>query len=127
MQGRSPYLINTGIFYNNQKKGWSAAALYNRIGKRIIGVGNRYGTASDGSARNIPNSYEMPRNNIDLSVYKKIGKWEVKFAVRDLLAEKFLFKQFETVNMDGHEKKISEVTKSYKSGTNFNLTVRYSF
>ncbi len=127
MQGQSPYLINTGIFYNNQKKGWSAAALYNRIGKRIIGVGNRYGTASDGSARNIPNSYEMPRNNIDLSVYKKIGKWEVKFAVRDLLAEKFLFKQFETVNMDGHEKKISEVTKSYKSGTNFNLTVRYSF
>lgn len=127
MQGQSPYLINTGIFYNNQDKGWSAAVLYNRIGKRIIGVGNRYGTASDGSARNIPNSYEMPRNNIDLSVAKKIGKWEIKFAVRDLLAEKFLFEQLETVSMDGQEKKISEVTKSYKPGTNFNLTVRYSF
>lgn len=127
MQGQSPYLINTGIFYNNQDKGCSAAILYNRIGKRIIGVGNRYGTASDGSARNIPNSYEMPRNNIDLSVAKKIGKWEIKFAVRDLLAEKFLFEQFETVSMDGHEKKISEVTKSYKPGTNFNLTIRYSF
>ena len=58
---------------------------------------------------------------------KKIGKWEIKFAVRDLLAERFLFEQFETVSMDGHEKKISEVTKSYKPGTNLNLTVRYSF
>ncbi len=126
MQGQSPYLINTGIFYNNTEAGWSAALLYNRIGKRIIGVGNRYGTATDGSSRNIPNSYEMPRNNIDISVGKKFGKWEVKAAVRDLLGEKYLFQQFETVNMNGKEKKISEVTKSYKPGVNFNLTVRYT-
>lgn len=44
MQGQSPYLINTGLFYNNTEKGWNAAILYNRIGKRIIGVGNRYGS-----------------------------------------------------------------------------------
>lgn len=127
MQGQSPYLINTGLFYNNQQTGWSAAILYNRIGKRIIGVGNRYGTASDGTARNIPNSYEMPRNNIDLSVAKKFDKWEVKVSARDLLAEKYLFKQFETVNIDGQEKQISEVTKSYKPGVNLNLTIRYTF
>ncbi len=127
MQGQSPYLINTGIFYNTEESGWSAAILYNRIGKRIIGVGNRYGTASDGSTRNIPNSYEMPRNNIDISVGKKLGKWEVKISVRDLLAEKYLFKQIETIKMNGKEKEISEVTKSYRPGANFNLTIRYSF
>ncbi len=127
MQGQSPYLVNTGLFYSNQDNGWSAAILYNRIGKRIIGVGNRYGTASDGSARNIPNSYEMPRDNIDISVGKKFGSWELKASVRDLLAEKYLFRQFETVSTDGRDTKISEVTKSYKPGMNFSLTVKYSF
>ena len=34
--------------------------LYNRIGKRIIGVGRSLGTA-DNEVR-VPDSYEMPRN-----------------------------------------------------------------
>lgn len=127
MQGQSPYLINTGIFYNNPERGWSAAVLYNRIGKRIVGVGNRYGTASDGSARNIPNSYEMPRNSIDLSLGKRIGRWELKAAVRDLLAERCLFKQFEEVTVEGKERTIEEVTRSYQPGRDFCLTASYSF
>lgn len=126
MQGQSPYLINTGLFYNNEK-GWSAAVLYNRIGKRIIGVGNRYGTASDGSARNIPNSYEMPRNTIDLSVGKKIGKWNIKLAVRDLLAERYIFKQIEDVTIGGQQRTIEEITRSYRPGRNFSLTLSYDF
>ena len=127
MQGQSPYLINTGIFYNNMKRGWSAAVLYNRVGKRIIGVGNRYGTGADGSSRNIPNSYEMPRNSIDLSVGKKIGRWELKASVRDVLAERCVFKQFEDVTVNGQKRTIEEVTRSYRPGRNFNLTIGYSF
>ena len=127
MQGQSPYLINTGIFYNNVERGWSAAVLYNRVGKRIIGVGNRYGTGADGSSRNIPNSYEMPRNSLDLSVGKKLGKWELKASVRDVLAERCLFKQFEDVTVNGQQRTIEEVTRSYRPGRNFNLTIGYSF
>lgn len=127
MQGQSPYLVNTGIFYNNPEKGWSAAILYNRIGKRIIGVGNRYGTGTDGIAKNIPNSYEMPRNNVDLSIGKKFGHWEIKGTIRDLLGEKYLFQQFEKVNISDKEQTISEVTKSYRPGINTNITVSYSF
>lgn len=127
MQGQSPYLINTGIFYNDVERGWSAAVLYNRVGKRIIGVGNRYGTGADGSSRNIPNSYEMPRNSLDLSVGKKMGKWEMKASVRDVLAERCLFKQFEDVTVNGQPRTIEEVTRSYRSGRNFNLTIGYSF
>lgn len=126
MQGQSPYLINTGLFYANDN-GWNAAVLYNRIGKRIMGVGNRYGTASDGSARNIPNSYEMPRNTIDLSVGKKFGRWDFKFAVRDLLAERYMFKQIEDVTVNSQTKTIEEVTRSYRPGRNFNLSVSYEF
>lgn len=127
MQGQSPYLINTGIFYNKVERGWSAAVLYNRVGKRIIGVGNRYGTGADGSSRNIPNSYEMPRNSLDLSVGKKLGKWELKASVRDVLAERCLFKQFEDVTVNGQQRTIEEVTRSYRPGRNFNLIIGYSF
>lgn len=125
MQGQSPYLINTGLFYN--RDGWSAAVLYNRIGKRIVGVGNKYGTGSDGSSRNIPNSYEMPRNSLDLSAGKKLGHWELKFSVRDLLAERYLFKQIEDVVVLGKKKHVEEVARSYKPGRSFNLSISYSF
>lgn len=127
MQGQSPYLINTGLFYSNTVYGWNAAILYNRIGKRIIGVGNRYGSASDGSVRNIPNSYEMPRNSLDLSVGKKFGKWNLKLSIRDLLAEKYMFKQIDTVTVGNQEKTIEEVTRSYRPGRNFNLSLSCSF
>ncbi len=127
MQGQSPYLINIGLFYNNTDAGWSAAILYNRIGRRIVGVGNRYGTADDGTAKNIPNSYEMPRNNLDISVGKKLGPWEIKASARNALAGKYFFKQFEDVTVNGRKRRISEVTKSYNPGVNFSLTVKYSF
>lgn len=125
MQGQSPYLINTGLFYNNA--GWSAAVLYNRIGKRIVGVGNKYGTSADGSARIIPNSYEMPRNALDIALGKKWRHWEVKVSVRDILAERFLFKQIEEVSTPQGERQVEEVTRSYKPGRNFDLSVTYSF
>lgn len=107
--------------------GRNAALLYNRIGKRIIGVGNRYGSASDGTARNIPNSYEMPRNSIDLSIGKKLGRWELKGSVRDLLAERVLFKQFEEVSMNGQQHTIEEVTRNYRPGRTFSLSMGYTF
>lgn len=126
MQGQSPYLINLGLFYRHPDTGWSAAVLYNRIGKRIIGVGNRYGNAADGSTRNIPNSYEMPRNSIDLTLAKKWGDWEVKASVRDLLAERYLFKQFEEVNLYGHQRTVEQVNRSYRPGRTMSMTVSYT-
>ena len=127
MQGQSPYLVNVGLFYNEPSRHWNAALLYNRIGKRIIGVGNRYGNSSEGDARNIPNSYEMPRHSIDLSLGKKLGHWELKAGIRDLLAERVCFKQFEDVVIDGREQSLSEVTRSYKPGRNFQVSVGYDF
>ncbi len=124
MQGQSPYLINTGLFYN--RSGWSAAILYNRIGRRIVGVGNKYGTGADGSSRNIPNSYEMPRNSLDLSVGWKSGHWELKLAVRDILAERYLFKQIDDIVALGEKRHIEEVSRSYKPGRTFNLSIAYS-
>lgn len=127
MQGQSPYLVNLGLFYNGSNNGWNAAILYNIIGKRIIGVGNRYGNASDGSSRNIPNSYEMPRNTIDLSVSKKWSHWEVKLAVRDLIAQPCVFKQYEELELNGKKITIDETNRKFKPGRDISITVGYNF
>ena len=127
MQGQSPYLVNVGLFYNNKEKGWNASLLYNVIGKRIIGVGNRYGSTSEGENRNIPSSYEMPRNVIDFSLSKKIRHWEIKLSLRDILAQDFVFKQIENTVEDGKPKHIENTTKRYKPGRNIGLTITYNF
>lgn len=127
MQGQSPYLINTGFFYQNADHGWNAAVLYNRIGKRIVGVGRSLGSSGAEDTKNIPNSYEMPRNTIDLSLGKKFGHWELKATVRDLLAEKVTFKQIDEVVVSGQAKSVEEVTKQFKPGRNYGLTVSYNF
>jgi outer membrane receptor protein involved in Fe transport len=123
MQGQSKYLINAGIFYENHKKKLNLSLLYNRIGKRIIGVGRSEGS-EDKTAR-VPDSYEMPRNVIDMSGTKKIGEhWEFKLSLRDLLAEKVKFAQFDR-NAEGKE--IEEVTKSFRPGRNLGLNITYKF
>ncbi|MDR1090427.1 MAG: TonB-dependent receptor, partial [Prevotella sp.] len=95
MQGQSPYLINTGIFYQREKLGLNATLLYNIIGKRIVGIG-RVSTSSGTTINNdIPDMYEMPRNALDFAVTKKIGKHvEINTGIKDILASKVKYTQF---------------------------------
>jgi hypothetical protein len=67
--------------------------LYNIIGKRIVAVGR----PSPNEWEDIPDIYEMPRNVIDLTFSKTIGKRiEIKGGIRDLLNEKAEYMQ--TIN-----------------------------
>ena len=129
MQGQSPYLINTGIFYKNEPLKMDIALLYNRIGKRIIGVGRSEGSTGDDSNSRVPHSYEMPRNTIDFSLAKKFGDHlELKLNVRDLLAEKIYYKQFADVTYsDGSKKEVEEIARCYKPGRNIGLQAIYKF
>lgn len=125
MQGQSPYLINLGVFYSH--KDWNASLLYNRIGKRLIGVGRSLGSTGDQTV-NIPDSYEMPRNSLDFSVARNFGKLNVKLGLKDIIGEKVLFKQFNEVSLpNGTQKEVEEVTRSYRPGRNFSLTLSYRF
>ena len=117
--------MNCGIFYEH--KGWEATVLYNRIGKRLIGVGRSLGTTGDQSV-NIPDSYEMPRNALDLSCARTFGKWRVRLGVKDVLGEKVVFKQFNNVTLaDGTQRSVQEVTRSYRPGRSFSLSASYKF
>ncbi|MCI2081834.1 MAG: carboxypeptidase-like regulatory domain-containing protein [Bacteroidales bacterium] len=127
LQGQSPYLINSGLFY--VKNGWSAGILYNRIGKRIVGIG-KTDTSVGGSIDNdIPDMYEMPRNALDFVFDRTfLKKWYFKLNVKDLLDEDVVFCQFpKYVSADGTTEKRVQVTKRYKPGTEiyFSLGVRF--
>ena len=125
MQGQSPYLINTGLFYKNERAKLDINLLYNRIGKRIVGVGRTMGSGETDKNVRVPDSYEMPRDAFDLTASKKFGKhFELKFAVRDILNQSVLFKQFSDVTYaNGNTRKVEEITRKYKPGRNFQLSL----
>jgi TonB dependent receptor/CarboxypepD_reg-like domain/TonB-dependent Receptor Plug Domain len=118
LQGQSPYLINTGLYYNNEKKNFQANILYNVVGKRIYLVG-------DGII--FPTVYEMPRNVLDFNLTKSISKrLEVKIGVQDILNQSFRF-----INDTNNDQQITigkdDVFRQYKRGTNATFGINYSF
>lgn len=123
MQGQSPYLVNTGLFYTHQRLRLTAAVLYNRIGKRIIGVGRSEGTTGSDEAARIPDSYEMPRDAVDFSISKSIGsRLEIKANVRDILSQSVVYQQFATSASGGE---VKQVTRKYKPGRNIAVSLTF--
>ena len=125
MQGQSPYLINTGLFYQHDNAGISASLLYNRIGKRIETVGVPKQNPND----DIPDIYEMPRNSLDLSFSKKVGKYvEIKGGIKDLLNSRIEHKQFLTLTEEsGTRREVEQLIRSYRPGVNINIGVSVEF
>ena len=127
MQGQSPYLVNAGVFYSSDpghpsaawQKGWTAALMYNVIGKRIIGVGRSVGSGE--TDVRVPDSYEMPRHQIDLNVGKALGRFDLCVALRDALGQKVEYKQFEQT-LGGE---VQQVTRSYRPGRTFSVSLTY--
>ena len=128
MQGQSPYIINAGLYYQSEKWGLMSSLLYNRLGKRIIGIGKSNSTNHDVSV-NIPDTYEMPRNSLDFTISKKLGKLiELKAGVKDILAEKIVYKQFpQFYDAAGRLQKREQLTKSYRPGRSVSVGITFSF
>jgi len=124
--GQSPYIVNTGIFYQNPKIGLMLSANYNVIGKRITLVGIRKQNSDD----NIPDTYEMPRNLVDLTFSKKVGKHlEIKGGVKDLLSPPVKFQQTFVYqrSTDLAEQKRTFNTRNYSMGAVYSLGVSLKF
>lgn len=126
LQGQSPFIVNAGLYYtSNDKLGLSASVLYNVIGKRIMGVGKSNSSNTD---FDIPDSYEMPRNQIDITIAKKIGKIvELKFSAKDILNEPITFKQFPTTTIDGQQTTREQTTVAYRQGVSLSLGISLRF
>ena len=116
MMGQSPYIVNGGIYYQNDSIGLQCSILYNVIGPRIFIVGS-YGT---------PDVYEMPRNSLDISVSKILWKkLEIKIGVQDLLNQKYLLSQ--DANMDGKITINDQQIQSYKRGSYYSIGIGFKF
>jgi hypothetical protein len=90
LEGQSPYIINAGFFYQGENNGLMISLLYNVIGKRIVAVGR----PSPNQWEDIPDIYEMPRNAIDLTFSKTIGKnVEIKGGIKDILNQPVRYQQ----------------------------------
>lgn len=116
MMGQSPYSVNTGIYYNNSDNQLQFNVLYNIIGKRLFAVGT-FGT---------PDVYEMPRNVIDITISKRLGKYfEVKGGVQDILNQHTLLIQDSNENgsIDSHDQELM----TFKRGAVFTLGINCRF
>jgi hypothetical protein len=125
MQGQSPFLVNTGLFWQNNEKTLNIGMMYNIIGRRIVGIG-KVDTHSGSIDNDIPDMYEMPRHTIDLSVgYKLSKRWELSVGIRDLLAQPVVFKQFpQFYDEAGNICQRDQVTRRFKPGQNISVSVK---
>jgi outer membrane receptor protein involved in Fe transport len=120
LQGQSPYIINGGIFWENEASGWQINALYNVFGNRIFAVGDRQGNLA-----NNPTIFERPRNVIDLSITKKFGKsFEAKFGISDILNQPVRFFQDFNLNKVWNEGVDNEYFR-FRPGQVYSLSLTY--
>lgn len=117
LQGQSPYIINTGLFYQDDESGWLATLLYNVAGPRIFAVG---------AISQDPDIYEMPRHQVDFTVGKRFGQHlEVKGGVQDLLNQRVRLVQDTDTN--GKITGVDEDIASFRRGQYSSLSVTYRF
>jgi len=122
MQGQAPYIVNAGLFYDNSDMGLMVSLLYNVIGERMMYVGDP----------NKPHIYQTPRNLLDLTVSKKLGKYlTLKGGIKDILNQPVEFKQYEDGPANPGDAdltaKRTQVTRYYFNYRLFSLGFTVSF
>ncbi|MBX9851579.1 MAG: TonB-dependent receptor [Cytophagaceae bacterium] len=84
LQGQSPYVVNTGLYYENDSLGLQAALTYNVFGPRIIFVGSDQ----------YPDVVELPRNTVDITLTQSISrKISINASVSDLFNQSVIYVQ----------------------------------
>jgi outer membrane receptor for ferrienterochelin and colicin len=107
MQGQSPYIVNAGLFYNDEELGLQVNAQYNIFGKRIAFVG----------VPGKPTWWEMPRNLLDLSISKRVGQFvDIRLGVSDLLNSKMVIREDANLDNDLKDNDTNKVVRSTRNG-----------
>ncbi len=113
MAGQAPYIVNTGISYNNFSNGWEAGIYYNVQGPtlNLVGFGNRTDT------------YTVPFHALNLNINKTFGADErirTSLGVQNLLNDKreIVFSSFGAQD---------QIFTQLAPGTRVNFSVGFSF
>jgi len=115
MQGQSPYIINAGLYYQNDSATTQITVMYNVFGARIVYVGSTQ----------YPDVVEMPRNTLDITIQQKLSKKvTATLGVNDLLNQRVLFVQ--DFNRDGYKRNGSDpALVDYRRGTYWFVGVQF--
>ena len=119
LQGQSPYVVNTGVFYQDDDHRLQVSAQYNVIGPRITFVGDRNQNYS---------VFELPRNVVDLAVTKGLGQhFDLRLGIQDLLNQRL--RQYYDFDRNG---KIDQKTEkgsfgSFRRGSYSTVGLTYKF
>jgi outer membrane receptor protein involved in Fe transport len=82
LQGQSPWVVNAALDWVGNKEKTRARVSYNVFGRRIDTVGTM----------RVPDTYEMPRHMVDLSVsHRLVETVDVKFSVENLFNAAYRF------------------------------------
>ncbi|WP_437284469.1 TonB-dependent receptor domain-containing protein [Sorangium sp. So ce406] len=110
LQGQSPFVVNLGLDYSGESTGTSARLLYNVFGARLRTVG-----------KNMPDEYEQPRHQIDLTVAQRLGEHvELKLAGENLIDAPVLVTQ-------GRESTEENIALKYHVGTTVTLSAALTY
>ena len=117
LQGQSPYILNSGLFYQNKTNGWSVNMVYNVIGPRIFIIGFDV----------YPDIYEMPRHLFDMNVTKKFkNNMELKLSVGDIFNQEVLLLQDANKNKK-FERKNDQIIQQFRPGSTVSMGFSYKF
>lgn len=83
LEGQSPYVVNTGIFYASASGRTNASILYNVFGKRLSRVG----------LEQLPNIYERPKHSLDMTMSRRVGNARLKLSIENILDSESRFEQ----------------------------------
>lgn len=117
LQGQSPYIVNMGLYYNDEEKGFSVNAAYNVFGPRIFSVGDKV----------FPSWWEMPRQSVDFQIAKTWNKrFEAKLNIQNLLNA--AYRLYQDNNNDNEIKLDQEaLIQRYQVGTQFSVGLSWKF
>ena len=116
LQGQSPYIINTGLYYNDIESGLSVNAAYNVFGPRIFSVGDKV----------FPSWWELPRHSLDFQISKIWAKrFETKLNIQNALNA--AYRIYQDNNSDNKIEDQEALIQRYKVGTQFSLGLSWKF
>jgi hypothetical protein len=121
---QSPYVVNLSVDYANQELELDVRLLYNVFGARISRVG----------LLGLPDTYELPRHTVDLTIAKKVmKKLELKVTAQNLLGQdvEYGYRDLTGYRLDEDGVATSTgrnpFTLRYKLGRVFTLTASYTY
>ena len=120
LQGQSPYVVNTGLHYDNQDAGFSGSVLFNISGRRIMRVGTVYAGVKRGDV------YEESVPRLDVVLKQRVMEGAfLKLILGNLIDPEIKLTQKRPLYGTTYSKTFT--LKKYRDGRSIGLSYVHTF